>query len=69
MKKEYLVIVENCDGKFYLNKKMEFTDAFDDSCVWDLDKELINTIVSEDAKDESNLHYTFKIEEIEEIEE
>lgn len=59
--KEYVVIASNVSFKdMYITKDLDMVDSLSDKCVWDLDYDVIDDIVSKDAQ---KYNYTFDIEE------
>lgn len=57
----YLVIVENFTGKYYLTYDLEFRDGLSDDCVWDGKIWDENTIMEYIKDDSMRYGYTYKI--------
>lgn len=61
--KNYIVIVCNCNGSYYLRPDLEFSESLGDDVLWpadEWDKESIENYIFDDAQKYS---YTYKIEE------
>ena len=61
--KNYVVIVSNWNGNFYLRPDLEFSESLGDDVLWpadEWDEDSIKKYIDEDAQKYS---YTYKIEE------